>query len=109
MTRVVQIEPGPMPTFTASAPASIRSRQPSAVATLPATTSISHCCLDLLDRLDDVRRMAVGTIDDQDIDVLVDQAVGPLEVEHADRRSDPQPSLSHLCMLAGTAASCRCL
>ena len=37
-TRVVQIEPGPMPTFTASAPRSIRMRAPSAVATLPATT-----------------------------------------------------------------------
>jgi hypothetical protein len=35
--RVVQIEPGPMPTLTASAPASI-SAWASAVATLPATT-----------------------------------------------------------------------
>ena len=40
-TRVVQIEPGPMPTFTASAPASISALVPSAVATLPATTSMS--------------------------------------------------------------------
>ena len=39
-TRVVQMEPGPMPTFTASAPASIRARAPSAVPTLPAMTSI---------------------------------------------------------------------
>ena len=36
--RVVQIEPGPMPTLTASAPASISARAPSAVATLPAIT-----------------------------------------------------------------------
>ena len=36
--RVVQIEPGPMPTFTASAPASISALAPSAVATLPAIT-----------------------------------------------------------------------
>ena len=42
ITRVVQIEPGPMPTLTASAPASIRSRAPSAVATFPATTSMSQ-------------------------------------------------------------------
>ena len=34
-TRVVQMDPGPIPTFTASAPASIRSRVPSAVATFP--------------------------------------------------------------------------
>ena len=36
--RVVQIDPGPMPTLTASAPASIRARVASAVATLPAIT-----------------------------------------------------------------------
>ena len=36
-TRVVQIEPGPMPTFTASAPAPISALVASAVATLPAT------------------------------------------------------------------------
>ncbi|MCY1532298.1 hypothetical protein D9M68_675630 [compost metagenome] len=34
--RVVQIEPGPMPTLTASAPASISALVPAAVATLPA-------------------------------------------------------------------------
>ena len=37
-TRVVQIEPGPMPTLTASAPASTRSPAASAVAMLPAMT-----------------------------------------------------------------------
>ncbi|MNC92196.1 hypothetical protein D3C83_85790 [compost metagenome] len=36
--RVVQIEPGPMPTLMASAPESISALAPSAVATLPATT-----------------------------------------------------------------------
>ena len=36
--RVVQIDPGPIPTFTASAPAPISARVASAVATLPATT-----------------------------------------------------------------------
>ncbi len=35
-TRVVQIEPGPMPTFTASAPALMRSRVASPLATFPA-------------------------------------------------------------------------
>ncbi len=39
--RVVQIEPGPMPTFTASAPAPISARVASAVATLPATTWVA--------------------------------------------------------------------
>ena len=42
MMRVVQMAPGPMPTFTPSTPASIRSRAPSAVATLPATNSMSE-------------------------------------------------------------------
>ena len=36
--RVVQIEPGPMPTLMESAPESISALAPSAVATLPATT-----------------------------------------------------------------------
>ena len=36
--RVVQIEPGPMPTLTASAPASMSARAASTVTTLPATT-----------------------------------------------------------------------
>ena len=40
-TRVVQIEPGPMPIFTASTPAEISILVASAVATLPAITSIS--------------------------------------------------------------------
>ena len=39
-TRVVQIEPAPMPTFTASTPASISASVASAVATLPATSSV---------------------------------------------------------------------
>ena len=39
-TRVVHIEPGPMPTFIASAPASANALAPAAVATLPAITSI---------------------------------------------------------------------
>src|SRR5262249_21245339 len=37
-TRVVQIEPGPTPTFTASAPASHSAAAPARVATLPPTT-----------------------------------------------------------------------
>src|SRR5439155_242000 len=37
-TRVVQIEPGPIPTFTASAPASINALAASAVAMLPPAT-----------------------------------------------------------------------
>jgi len=39
--RVVQIDPGPIPTLTASAPASTKSDAASAVAILPATKSMS--------------------------------------------------------------------
>ncbi len=39
-TRVVQIAPGPMPTLTASAPASATAFAPPAVPTLPATSSV---------------------------------------------------------------------
>ena len=44
-TLVVQIEPGPIPTFTASAPASIRAFAASAVAILPAITCSSGYAL----------------------------------------------------------------
>ena len=40
-TRVVQMLPGPMPTFTASTPRRTSSRAPSSVATLPATSCTS--------------------------------------------------------------------
>ena len=40
-TRVVQMEPGPMPTFTQSAPAWMRASVASAVATLPAMSCTS--------------------------------------------------------------------
>ena len=40
-TRVVQMEPGPIPTFTASTPALIRSCVAAAVATFPAKMVIS--------------------------------------------------------------------
>ena len=45
MIRVVQIDPGPIPTLIPSAPALIRSRHPSRVATFPATTSIPQRAL----------------------------------------------------------------
>ena len=35
----------------------------------------------------------MGAVDDEDVDPLGDQALGPLEIEHADRRPHPQPPL----------------
>ena len=47
-TRVVQIDPGPIPILTQSAPASIRSLVPSPVATLPAMICISGNSLRII-------------------------------------------------------------
>jgi hypothetical protein len=51
-TRVVQIEPGPTPTFTPSTPASISASAASAVATFPATSWRSSAAF---------RRLAIST------------------------------------------------
>ena len=89
---MVQIDPGPMPTLTASAPASTRACAPSAVATLPAITSMSKLALDLGHRLDDVGGMAVGRIDHQHVHARPDQRLGALVVVDAHRRTDAQPA-----------------
>ena len=49
-TRVVQMLPGPMPTLTASTPASSNARAPSAVATLPPITGTAgyFCLIQLM-------------------------------------------------------------
>ena len=93
ITRVVQIEPGPIPTFTASAPALIKSRAPSAVATLPAMTSIFHFCFSCLTVSITLDEWPWALSDDEKIDVFFDQAFGPLEIEHASGGPDSQTSL----------------
>ena len=66
--RVVQIEPGPMPTLTASAPASISALVPSAVATLPAMTCTRfESFLMRRHRLEHAARVAVRGIDDDEV------------------------------------------
>ena len=47
-TRVVQIEPGPIPTLTASTPASTSARAPSSVATFPPMMSTPSKALSAL-------------------------------------------------------------
>src|ERR687889_1854282 len=47
-TRVVQIEPGPTPTFTPSTPASTNALAPAYVATLPPTMSTSAAAVSAL-------------------------------------------------------------
>jgi hypothetical protein len=67
--RVVQIEPAPMPTFTASTPRSISASVASPVATLPAQRRhhVEHAL-----------RVAVRGVDDEHVDVGVDQRLGAL-------------------------------
>ena len=67
-TRVVQIDPGPMPTLMASAPARASSQAPSKVPTLPAIRSTSRQRrLDGLDRVDHARRVPVRAVDGQQV------------------------------------------
>ena len=76
--RVVQIEPGPIPTFTASQPACTSACAPSAVATLPATTCMSG--KTLLDRphpVDDALRVAVRGVHDDGVDPRADERLDP--------------------------------
>ena len=94
--RVVQIEPGPMPTLMASAPASISALAPSAVAILPATTCTAFDSrLMRLDRVEHAPRMAVRGVDHDEIDAGLDQPLGALEALVADRGGggDAQPAL----------------
>ena len=67
-TRVVQIDPGPMPTLMASAPAAIRSRAASSVAMFPTMRSRSgNLPLHFLDRFKHARRMTMSRVDGNDI------------------------------------------
>ena len=101
-TRVVQIEPGPIPILTASAPASTSAFTASAVATLPAMTStLLESRLMRRHLLDDMDRMAMRGIDHDRIDAGIDQELGaakpssPVPVAAATRKR-PCSSLAAL-------------
>ena len=67
-TRVVQMEPGPTPTFTASTPRSTSASAPPRVATFPAISCASG----------KASRMRVRRVDDQHVHARVDQRARPL-------------------------------
>ena len=97
--RVVQIEPGPIPTLIASAPASASALAASAVATLPATTWTELLePLHPLDRRGDLAVMAMRGVDHDAVAAGFDQRFGAREALVADRRrrGDPQPPLGVL-------------
>ena len=110
-TRVVQIDPGPMPTLTASAPASISASAASPVAMLPATTSNSpDSALDPRDHLDHAARVAVGRVDDEHVGAGLDQRLGALARVRADadRGADAQPAAAGPWSRAGTRSASGC-
>jgi hypothetical protein len=92
-TRVVQMEPGPTPTFTASTPASISALAPSAVAMLPATSwHIGEGGLELAHRIQHALGMAMGRIQTHYIGTGLDQKPWPSSPAsaHPDGRAHPQ-------------------
>ena len=94
--RVVQIEPGPMPILTASAPASISALVPSAVATLPARMRTELESFLARSTASSTRwEWPCAVSDDQQVDAGIDQALGALEAVIADAGGggDPQPAL----------------
>ena len=94
--RVVHIAPGPTPTLTMSAPASISCRVPPAVTTLPATSGRSPATrADRLDGVEHAGLVAVGGVDDEHVDAHLDECLG-LRVGvavDADRDGDHQPAV----------------
>ena len=100
-TRVVQIEPGPTPTLTASTPASTSAWAPARVATLPPMTWTCRVAGSFLSRADHVEQqpgVAVGGVDDEHVDAGLDQRGGALPgvAEVADRGADEQAAVGVL-------------
>jgi len=78
--RVMQIEPGPTPTLTAFAPASMRSCVPSAVATLPAMMSTSpKACRSPLTASMALSEWPCADVNDDHIGTRLQQQRGPVK------------------------------
>ena len=108
-TRVVQIEPGPTPTLTASTPASTRACAPARVATLPPMTWTCRVAGSVLSRRDHVEQqpgVAVGGVDDEHVDARLDQGGGALPgvAEVADRRRRPAAGRRRPCDACGNCS-----
>ena len=92
-TRVVQIEPGPMPTLTPSAPAATSASAASAVTTLPPMTCMLRMrFLDASHAVQYAFREPVGSVHDDDVHAGLDQRVDAIVgvVAGAHGRADTQ-------------------
>ena len=110
-TRVVQIEPGPTPTFTASTPRSTSARAPSRVATLPATSWTSgNASRTHAVGLEHAVGVAVRRVDHEHVDARIDQRPGAVEefATGADRRRHAQPAVLVLVRVRVLPALVRC-
>ena len=94
-TRVVQMLPGPCPTFTASAPASASAERAVAGRDVPRDELDVVLGLQLAHDLEDAVRMAVRRVHDEHVDLGVDERGCALHRVRpdADRRADAQPAL----------------
>ena len=111
-TRVVQIEPGP-DAHLDRVGARRRSgpRPPRAVAMLPARTWVSgYFFLMARTMSEDVAAVAVGGVDDQQVDAGLDQQVGAQHGvrPHADGRGHPQAARLVLAGVGDSPASSGC-
>ena len=92
--RVVQIDPAPMPTFTASTPISIERFGGFACGHVPGhQIDVRILASDPPDHVEHALRMSVRGVDHEDIDVRGDQCGGPIKrvLADADGCADPQP------------------
>ncbi len=93
--RVVQMLPGPIPTFTESTPASASARAPARVATLPPISeTFGYFCLIQLAAIEHACRVTVRRIEHQHVDARFDQRRNALVSigARADAGSDTQPT-----------------
>src|ERR1035441_2575034 len=97
-TRVVQIEPGPIPTLMPSTPSEINSRAPSYVATLPVMSCTSGSLLLMAFTAAMTRALAVRGVDGDHIDLAPHQFLRALQKvpRGAHGRAHPQPALAVL-------------
>ena len=101
--RVVQIEPGPTPTFTASTPrSSRRARSGGGPDVARDELHVGELLADPADHLEHALRVAVGGVDDEHVDARIDQRRRAVQRILRDADGGPHAQPSDL-VLAGVA------